>query len=65
MPSSQKVVQHILSLHPELQMKTILLMWAWLDARNKVNTGERLPSTDEVIRKATLMRVDVVSLQKK
>jgi hypothetical protein len=34
-------------------MKTILLMWAWWDARNKANARERLPSIDEVIRKAT------------
>lgn len=62
--SSQELVQYILHMPTEQMMKTILLLWSWWDARNKANFGENVPSTKDVIRKATLMQVDVMSLQK-
>jgi hypothetical protein len=46
--NANQVTEHILSLPKERRLTTIILLWDWWTARNKVNAGERMLSTDEV-----------------
>jgi len=38
------------SLRPADYLTTVVLLWRWWDARNKVNAGELMPSSQEVVR---------------
>ena len=37
-----QVIEHILTLKEEEKLMALGLLWAWWDARNKVNAGEQL-----------------------
>ncbi|KAF8650267.1 hypothetical protein HU200_064026 [Digitaria exilis] len=54
----QEVVKTLLSMDDHKRVNSVMLMWAWWDARNKANAGEGSPEIDEVLRRATLMTVD-------
>jgi hypothetical protein len=40
--SARQVAEYILNLKEEVRLLAIGLIWAWWDARNKVNVGEHL-----------------------
>ncbi|KAJ1288003.1 hypothetical protein BS78_02G054800 [Paspalum vaginatum] len=60
--SAYQVVQCIQNMQEEQRLATIGLLWAWWDARNKVNAGEQLRRTSEVIFRARSIRVENMSM---
>jgi hypothetical protein len=58
--SARQVSEYILALKEEEKMLAIGLIWAWWDARNKVNAGEQLKPVDDVVyRTRTMSRLEV------
>jgi hypothetical protein len=57
--SSREVVQYVLAMEEAHQQRCVVLLWAWWEARNKVNAGEKMPSTTEIIRRIQLVLIDL------
>ena len=47
-----QVIEHILTLKEEEKLMALGLLWAWRDARNKVNAGEQLKPVNDIVYKA-------------
>ena len=47
-----QVIEHILTLKEEEKLMALGLLWAWWDARNKVNAGEQLKPVNDIVYKA-------------
>ncbi|WVZ50961.1 hypothetical protein U9M48_002159, partial [Paspalum notatum var. saurae] len=62
--SATQLVAMILDLQGVDKLRTIALLWAWWEARNKANCGEQKTSTDEVIHRAALIVQDANFLKK-
>jgi len=48
--TAQEVVREVLNLKDEVCIKIIIFLWKWWDVRNKINAGERLQASAQVIR---------------
>ena len=46
--SGRELMQKIWSLSPHLQMQIVVLFWKWWSVRNKVNAGEKKPTSMEI-----------------
>ncbi|GJN13484.1 hypothetical protein PR202_gb00193 [Eleusine coracana subsp. coracana] len=53
------VVQRITKLDKGTRELVMNFLWAWWDARNKANTGDRQPGVQEVIHRAQLMTLSM------
>jgi len=47
-----QVIEHMLTLKEEEKLMALGLLWAWWDARNKVNAGEQLKPVNDIVYKA-------------
>ena len=58
--SAKQVASKILSLDDDRKSLVVSLLWAWWDARNKANAGDKMLSTEEIIYKAKALRSDII-----
>jgi hypothetical protein len=57
--SSREVVQYVLAMEETHWQRCVVLLWAWWEAINKANAGEKMPSTTEIIRRIQLVLIDL------
>jgi len=57
--SAKQVASKILSLDDDRKSLVVSLLWAWWDAGNKANAGDKMLSTEEIIYKAKALRSDI------
>ena len=62
---AREVTDYILSMEENRKYETIILMWSWWDARNKVNAGEKRRTAEDVVHQARSMVWEVSAKQKK
>ena len=53
--SAAEVILAILSLHEELCLRVVMLLYSWWEARNKANAGEGLCSLGQVLHRASML----------
>ena len=59
MSSAEQVAGQIMSMSDQKRLLIIGLLWAWWDARNKANAGEKRRLTEEVVYKARSVLIQV------
>ena len=57
--SAEQVARQIMSMSDQKRLLIIGLLWAWWDARNKANAGEKRRLTEEVVYKARSVLIQV------
>uniref|UniRef100_K4AID9 RNase H type-1 domain-containing protein n=1 Tax=Setaria italica TaxID=4555 RepID=K4AID9_SETIT len=62
---AKEVTNYILSMEEENKYETMILMWSWWDARNKVNSSEQRRTVKEVVHQARNMTWKVCTMLKK
>ena len=63
--TAREITDYILSMEENRKYETIILMWSWWDARNKVNAGEKRRTAEDVVHQARSMVWEVSAKQKK
>ncbi|WVZ67350.1 hypothetical protein U9M48_016440 [Paspalum notatum var. saurae] len=56
--NAREMICMILNLPSDAQGKTLGLLWAWWEARNKANVGEDMKRTEDIVHRAVLIMAD-------
>jgi hypothetical protein len=59
-PNAEEFVTEVLKLGTHVSIMVVVLLWCWWDMRNKMNTGELMPLSQETVWTVTSMVQDIL-----